>query len=190
MSPTVRTAIERALILLDRGEGDRWVAAKLQGVDHPAVRKAVALLRAGERRQATAVLEGASSRMAGPADGRGPAKSEAKPRREEAPEDRVRRLVACSWCITAEQRVMLLGLSDADLMLLHEAAEAGAVPPDLAGEPHVAAFLAHRPAQLARAVAPANPDAATRALGEKLRRRLRRHARRWARPAPALATAA
>lgn len=69
--PAGYEAIERALWLFDQDEGSRWIAAKLDGVDHPAAREAAHLLRAGERQAARRVLGQALWKMAGPPDGRG-----------------------------------------------------------------------------------------------------------------------
>ena len=55
--PTGYLEIERALRLLALGDSDRWIAGKLDGVDHPAAVQAAILLRQGRRRQAQVLLE-------------------------------------------------------------------------------------------------------------------------------------
>lgn len=67
--PAGYVEIERALHLLDLGEGNRWVANRLHGVDHSAAREAVRLLRNGERAEASGVLMRALMAMAGPIGG-------------------------------------------------------------------------------------------------------------------------
>lgn len=67
--PAGYAEIERALHLLDEGEGSRWVANRLHGVAHPAAREAQRLLRAGERGEAESLLWRALLAMAGPCDG-------------------------------------------------------------------------------------------------------------------------
>ncbi len=67
--PAGYVEIERALHLLDLGEGNRWVANRLRGVDHSAGREPVRLLQNGERAEASAVLMRALMAMAGPIGG-------------------------------------------------------------------------------------------------------------------------
>jgi hypothetical protein len=62
-------ALEAALAALDRGESSRFAAAKLEGVDHPAARRAQQLLRARSRNEAMQEIELALVLLAGPADG-------------------------------------------------------------------------------------------------------------------------
>jgi hypothetical protein len=62
-------ALERALAALDAGESSRFVASRLQQVDHPAARQAVQLLRGRARAEAMQTLELALLDLAGPADG-------------------------------------------------------------------------------------------------------------------------
>jgi hypothetical protein len=69
--PVVYRAIEKALRLFDLEEGNRWIANRLAGVNHPAAREAVRLLRQGEREEARRVLAVALLAMAGPSDGSG-----------------------------------------------------------------------------------------------------------------------
>lgn len=67
--PAGYVEIERALHLLDLGEGNRWVANRLHGVEHSAAREAQRLLRNGERAEASGVLMRALMAMAGPIGG-------------------------------------------------------------------------------------------------------------------------
>jgi hypothetical protein len=62
-------ALEAALAALDQGESSRWVAAKLERVDHPAARRVVQLLRGRARAEAMQTLELALADLAGPPDG-------------------------------------------------------------------------------------------------------------------------
>lgn len=69
--PEVYTALERTMRLFDLDEGNRWIAAKLQGVAHPAAKEAVTLLRAGEREAARLLVARTLHAMAGASDGSG-----------------------------------------------------------------------------------------------------------------------
>ena len=67
--PPAYAPLEAALAALDRGESSRFAAAKLEGVDHPAARRAQQLLRARSRNEAMQEIELALVLLAGPADG-------------------------------------------------------------------------------------------------------------------------
>jgi hypothetical protein len=67
--PAAHAPLEAALAALDAGESSRFAAAKLEGVDHPAARRAQHLLRARSRNQAMQEIELALVLLAGPADG-------------------------------------------------------------------------------------------------------------------------
>jgi hypothetical protein len=62
-------ALEGALAALDAGESSRFVASKLERIDHPAARQVQKLLRGRERADAAQVIELALLTMAGPRDG-------------------------------------------------------------------------------------------------------------------------
>ncbi len=69
--PAGYAEIERALNMLDMGEGSAFVAGRLELVDHPAATRAAGLLRQGARPLAVGMLARALRDLAGPNDGRG-----------------------------------------------------------------------------------------------------------------------